>query len=73
MPQGAVTGVPGQTGQASPAAPSQTVNTKSIAAAPGATNSSKDFERRPCVSKPCSASSRSAQGCTARFGKLPAL
>jgi len=49
MPQWAVIGWPGQTGQASPAAPSQTVNTKSIAGAPGPANSSQLFERNPSV------------------------
>ena len=50
MPQCAVIGWPGQTGQASPAALSQTVNTKSSAGAPGLANSSHDFERKPDVS-----------------------
>jgi hypothetical protein len=37
--------LPGQSGHASPAALSQTVNTKSISGAPGAANSSQFFER----------------------------
>ena len=46
-PQCAVIGWPGQTGQASPAALSQTVKTKSICGAPGRANSSQLFERKP--------------------------
>ena len=46
-PQCAVIGWPGQTGQASPAALSQTVKTKSMRGAPGAANSSQLFERKP--------------------------
>ena len=49
MPQWAVIGWPGQTGQASLAASSQRVKTKSIVGAPGAANSSQLFERRPSV------------------------
>ena len=49
MPQCAVIGWPGQTGQLSPAALSQTVNTKSITGASGAANSSQLFERMPSV------------------------
>ncbi len=45
MPQCAVTGWPGQTGQVSAAAESQTVNTKSIEGAPGAENSSQPLDR----------------------------
>ena len=44
-----VTGWPGQYGQASPAALSQTVNTKSITGASGPANSSQDFERSPSM------------------------
>ena len=40
-------GWPGQTGQTSLAASSQTVNTKSISGAPGRANSSHDLLRRP--------------------------
>ena len=47
MPQCAVIGWPGQTGQVSPAALSQTVNTKSSGGAPGLANSFQDFERKP--------------------------
>ena len=46
-PQCALIGWPGQTGQTSAAALSQTVNTKSSTGAPGAVNSSQLFERRP--------------------------
>jgi hypothetical protein len=49
-PQCAVIGWPGHTGQASPAALSQTVNTKSSAGDPGLANSPQDFERKPAVS-----------------------
>ena len=45
MPQCAVMGCPGHTGQVSPAALSQTVNTKSMTGAPGAANSSHPFDR----------------------------
>ena len=45
MPQCAVIGWPGHSGQASPAALSQTVKTKSSCGAPGAANSAQDFER----------------------------
>ena len=41
---------PGQIGQVSFAASSQTVNTKSSLGAPGAANSSQDFERKPDTS-----------------------
>src|SRR5690606_37182336 len=47
IPQCTVTGCPGQTGQVSPAALSQTVKTKSILGAPCAANSSHALERRP--------------------------
>ena len=49
MPQWAVIGWPGQIGQTSPAALSQTVKTKSSFGASGPANSSQDFERRPAV------------------------
>ena len=42
-------GWPGQAGQLSPAAWSQTVKTKSILGAPGTANSSHDFDRSPSV------------------------
>ena len=46
MPQWAVIGCPGQIGQTSPAASSQTVKMKSISGAPASPNSSQLFERR---------------------------
>ena len=49
MPQWAVIGWPGQTGQASAAAVSQTVKTKSITGAPGAAYSSQLFDRKPSI------------------------
>ena len=49
MPQCAVIGWPGQTGQVSAAAVSQTVKTKSMSGAPGIANSSQLFERKPSV------------------------
>ena len=50
MPQCAVIGWPGQIGQTSFAALSQTVKTKSSSGAPGAANSSHDFDRALLVS-----------------------
>jgi hypothetical protein len=50
-PQWAVIGWPGQTGQLSLAALSQTVNTKSSSGAPGRVNSSQSFDRAKPVSK----------------------
>ena len=47
---GAVIGVPNHTGQASPAALSQTVMTRSISGAPGAANSSQDLLRSCAMS-----------------------
>src|SRR5262249_1304030 len=52
MPQCAVIGWPGHTGQISPAALSQTVKAKSSGGAPGFANSFHDFERKPDVSEP---------------------
>src|SRR5260370_37909111 len=49
MPQWAVIGWPGQTGQVSRAASSQRVKTKSITGAFGPENSSQLFERKPSV------------------------
>ena len=46
MPQWAVIGWPGQTGQVSPAALSQTVNTKSSCGTPVPENSSQFLERK---------------------------
>ena len=60
MPQCAVIGWPGQTGQASPAALSQTVKTKSITGASGAANSSQLFERKPSVGYSARSSTRIA-------------
>jgi hypothetical protein len=51
-PQCAVTGLPGQIGQTSPAALSQTVKMKSIGGASGPANSSHDFERKSDGSEP---------------------
>ena len=48
-PNAPIIGWPGQTGQTSPAALSQTVNTKSSVGAPGAANSSQLLLRRPSV------------------------
>jgi hypothetical protein len=50
MPQCAVIGWPGQNGQVSPAALSQTVKTKSSGGAPATANSFHDFERSSEVS-----------------------
>src|SRR6516164_11180001 len=62
-PQWAVTGFPGHTAQTSPAAWSQTVNTKSITGAPSLANSSQLLLRSRLVSR-CAFSSRSsANGC----------
>jgi len=49
--QCAVIGWPGQTGQTSPAAASQTVMTKSILGASSLANSSQLFERKPAVGR----------------------
>ena len=49
MPQWALMGCPGHTGQVSPAALSQTVKTKSITGASGLANSSQLFERMPSI------------------------
>ena len=72
MPQCAVIGWPGQTGQTSAAALSQTVNTKSSSGASGLVNSSQLFERNPSVLKFSCCSSRSATGLTRPVGWLPA-
>ena len=50
MPQCAVIGWPGHTGQVSAAALSQTVKTKSSFGAPGPENSVQLFERKPVTS-----------------------
>ena len=57
IPQWALAGVPGQIGQTSPAALSQTVMTRSSGGAPAAANSSQLCERKPSVECPRSASS----------------
>src|SRR5487761_1976964 len=72
-PQCAVIGLPGQTGQSSPAASSQTVNTKSRCGAPAAANSSQLLLRRPAVPRFCCCSSSIANGFTLPAGWLPAL
>ena len=73
MPQCAVIGWPGQTGQVSPAALSQTVNTKSSAGAPGLANSLQDFERKPGRIVAEALQQPIACGLTCPFGWLPAL
>ena len=72
-PQCAVIGCPGQIGHISPAALSQTVNTKSSFGAPGCANSFQLFERMPSVGNFMWRSSSSAIGWTCPFGELPAL
>src|SRR5262249_32104576 len=62
IPQRAVIGLPGQIGQTSPAALSQTVMTNCICGAPGASNSSQDLDRRPAVGKSNCLSSANAIG-----------
>ena len=73
MPQCAVMGLPGQTGQASPAALSQTVKMKSNFGASGLANSSQDFERKCDTSNPRPRNSVSVFGLTWPLGWLPAL
>ena len=65
-------GAPGQYGQISPAALSQTVKTKSICRASSPANSSQLLERRPSVANPFSPRRASAAGCTFPLGWLPA-
>src|SRR6185436_8983490 len=72
-PQWAVSGWPIHTGQASAAALSQTVNTKSRCGAPGFENSSQLLERMPSTGNFICFSSSSAIGCTLPLGELPAL
>src|SRR5688572_9769516 len=72
-PQCAVTGWPGQTGQTSPAALSQTVKMKSMCGAPALANSFQFLERRPSVPRLFFRSRSSANGLTAPLGWLPAL
>src|SRR5690606_33978308 len=71
-PQWAVIGWPGQTGQASLAALSQTVKTKSRWGAPAAANSSQFLLRSPAVDSRFFSSSSRANGFTAPAGWLPA-
>ena len=66
-------GWPGQKGQASLAALSHTVKTKSMGGAPGEENSSQDLLRRLAVLNPAFSSWRIASGRTAPDGWLPAL
>src|SRR5688572_11547797 len=73
IPQWAVTGCPGHSGQVSPAALSHTVKTKSSFGAPGRANSSQFLERRPFVDSRFFSSSSSAKGLTLPAGWLPAL
>src|SRR5260221_7916177 len=72
-PQCAVIGRPGQNGHASPAALSQTVNTKSREGAAGPANSSQLLLPRTAVDSCIWPSSSSAIGGTAPSGWLPAL
>src|SRR6202011_6322732 len=72
MPQCAVIGCPGQAGQGSPAASSQSVNAKSNCGAPGVVNSFQFFERKPSVEQPNSKMVLSANGLTIPLGWLPA-
>jgi hypothetical protein len=67
-PQWAVMGWPGQMGQASLAASSQTVNTKSSCGASGPANWSQDLERSFEMSKFDLRSTASASGLTASLG-----
>ena len=73
MPQCAVIGLPGQIGQTSPAAWSQTVNTKSIFGAPGLANSSQHFERSLSAGSFIELRVSIETGFTSPLGKLPAL
>src|SRR6185312_2725434 len=73
MPQWAVMGLPGQTGQASPAALSQTVKMKSKSGAPGLANSSHDLDRNSDTAKPRPRNSLRVLGFTSPLGWLPAL
>src|SRR6201995_4896326 len=73
MPQCAVIGWPGQRGQTSWAALSQTVKTKSVRGAVGRENSTQDLLRRPSTAMPAERSCRMAPGRTEPEGWLPAL
>ena len=72
-PQCAVIGCPGQTGQTSFAALSQTVKTKSSFGAPGKENSSHVLLRNPSVGKCAISSCLKDSGRTLPVGRLPAL
>ena len=72
-PQCAVMGCPGQRGQTSPAALSQTVKMKSILGASGEANSSQLLLRMPAVSQPRLCRVFTARGLTVPDGELPAL
>src|SRR5260221_6014678 len=72
-PQCAVTGLPGHTGQVSPAAWSQTVKTKSMTGASARANSSQDLLRACGSGMRSLSSSWSVSGCTSPLGKEPAL
>src|SRR5581483_2433462 len=71
-PQCAVIGCPGQNGQVSPAALSQTVKTKSSGVAPGPLNLFQLLERNPPTSKSSLRRRSSVYGCTCPLGWLPA-
>src|SRR4029079_2093712 len=71
-PQWAVIGWPGQMGQGSLGASSQTVNTKSSFGASGVVNSSQDFERSLETSKFDLRSTVEVWGLTAPLGWLAA-
>src|SRR5687767_5910691 len=72
MLQSAWSGAPGQMGQVSPAAASQTVITRSSGGASGAAKASQLLLVSPAVSWPSSRNIRIASGCTAPLGRLPA-
>jgi hypothetical protein len=71
-PQCAVTGWPGQTGHTSPAALSQTVNTKSMTGAPGFAYSFQSLLCSPSVEKRIRLNVSSANAFGAVAGWLPA-
>src|SRR5215469_17200492 len=73
MPQWAVIGWPGQTGQTSFAALSQTVKTKSSLGESGFANSSQGLLRAPQAGIRAASSCRRASGLTVPLGWLPAL
>ena len=65
--------MPGQTGQTSPAAWSQTVMTRSILGASGPANSSQDLLRAPASESPIEARYSATYGLIVPPGRLPAL